>query len=554
MLKETISPLILNRLPEFLHDEYPKLISLLTEYFEWLEEDGNYTRVLLDFKHDLDVSNESDNYIDSILKDLGFDTTSGLKIKKSHLVYFLRDYYLSQGNTQSFKFLFKAFFDENVEVAYPRHKLAYASNASYGGHTSIFTTADSTYDPKILSIMENSDNWFSISVRGLQTNTISNIENAIRFEVNGKYYYQLRITTPNNYFDPSEAVEFKYGTLIFNESMVASGDVIINNGGSGYSVGDVILATASASKQIIPGQYMVSRISKGGVTDLIVSDGGSGYSVGDMIFVVGTNYGAGFSGEVTTVDGSGKITGAQILNPGWGFTSLPKLVVDGNGTGAYITALSSEIGSIKQVKAIHPLVYRTPSLCTVNVTSSGSGCDLHISPADTFPEAPDFLNKNNGMLGRNCVLTDSNLFQQFSYELQSNISHSAHAHISDKVHPVGYIRFNVLNIQSSEMFPIQEVEDITRFIIILSTINNMIIGAASLNEDDATSARRLTIVKNTYDPSVVRPDIMSINILDTHKFADSLDFVPADYNISVVDGLAKNSPMNQAFDATVTLI
>ena len=105
--KETILPQITSRMPEFLADEYPQFVDFMKSYFGWLEQDGNFTRLLLDFKHNKDVSNDSDVYIDQILNSLGFDTSRDIKIKKGQLVLFLRDYYLSRGSEESFKFLFK---------------------------------------------------------------------------------------------------------------------------------------------------------------------------------------------------------------------------------------------------------------------------------------------------------------------------------------------------------------------------------------------------------------------------------------------------------------
>ena len=90
MLKETILPLIINRLPEFLAEEYPLFVEFMKSYFGWLEKDENFIRVLLDFKSNTDVSSESSIYVDDILKSLGFDTTREIQIRKSQLILFLR--------------------------------------------------------------------------------------------------------------------------------------------------------------------------------------------------------------------------------------------------------------------------------------------------------------------------------------------------------------------------------------------------------------------------------------------------------------------------------
>lgn len=74
------------------------------------------------------------------------------------------------------------------------------------------------------------------------------------------------------------------------------------------------------------------------VSEVAITNPGSGYSVGDAISASGGS-GSGFAGEVSEVDGDGKITAVTITNPGSGYTSTPTLsVTSDGGTGATLTA------------------------------------------------------------------------------------------------------------------------------------------------------------------------------------------------------------------------
>lgn len=56
-----------------------------------------------------------------------------------------------------------------------------------------------------------------------------------------------------------------------------------------------------------------------------------------------------------------------------------------------------------------------------------------------------------GVLGENSVLIDSDQYQQFSYDLVTALSSGVHRQIVDELlHPVGYIRTDVLKVDKDE--------------------------------------------------------------------------------------------------------
>jgi hypothetical protein len=545
--KDFLSPIILDKIPEFIKDEYPLLVSLLKSYYEWLEEDNNFLRVLLDFKEGRDVSSNNEAYINDILNHLGFLIPKTIKIEKSQLIYLLRDFYLSQGSLDSFKFLFKLFFDTDVEIHYPRTKLAICSNTIMGSFTKIYTTASNSDQPKFIQIVNNKEIYFSTSIRGLQTNTITNIEDIIQFEVNNVKYLEISIIPVDNKYLTDEVVEFKYGDVIFSEQIVPIGKINIVNPGIGYSVGDMITAYTDQSSQVLQGRYLVSRIERGSIDALSIVNPGIGYSVGDMIFTEYVKRGAGFSAEVSEVDGSGSIQRVRILNKGWGYDKLPGIIISGTSTGdsGTITGRSSTIGRILQIDPVHPLVYKTPATASVLIKSDGTDAVITVSPIDTFTELKHNLYPINGVLGRNCILTDSNLFQQFSYEVVSSVSLNNHIDISNTIHPVGYTKFNILNITTKE-----SLDEIIAPDYQSSRIYNIFdSGDVQLSLYDWENLSFAYVFYNVD----IRQYSLSINILDDHKYSLALDYLPTEYKEPVIDSAINNRFMIEAFDAEIRI-
>lgn len=73
-----------------------------------------------------------------------------------------------------------------------------------------------------------------------------------------------------------------------------------------------------------------------GIGSVAITTAGTGYAVGAAVTATG-GAGSGFAGVVSSVNGSGGITGVTITNVGVGYTSAPTLAVAG-GTGGAVTA------------------------------------------------------------------------------------------------------------------------------------------------------------------------------------------------------------------------
>lgn len=100
----------------------------------------------------------------------------------------------------------------------------------------------------------------------------------------------------------------------------------IDNPGTGYAVGDVIPVNGDV----------------GGVASITIDNAGTGYSVSDPLVITGD--GSGATAEVATVDGSGEITGVTITNAGTGYTTA---TIDATGQGNGDAELSATLNPIE---------------------------------------------------------------------------------------------------------------------------------------------------------------------------------------------------------------
>lgn len=460
-LKDTIRAQVYNRIPQIVRSDFPAFAQFILDYYEWMEQDDNFYRVLIDMKKNMEPTNFVRPFVDSILKDAGFDIElegdqtilddeereKDLTRKKSNLLHILREFYLARGSKQSFDFIFNTVFKQKADIVYPRERMLVTSTANYGTIEKIFTAAASnlTIDGKrkLDRMLENSKTT-SGTVKGVLSGAIATIEKMTRILSDGLVFLEIEILEPNKEFFADESVEIKVGDDFIFEEIENIADFVITNGGYDYQVGDVITVSSAS----IVGAAYVRSTTKGPVESLVIDSAGVDYEVGDLILTEPQKDGSGFSAIVSEVDVGGEILAVKIISGGYGYKRIPKLVINSlNGSGADILAVSSQIGSIKAINHSAPYARLSAGYTAAVQSSSGSGADIDIELKTRFSKTS--WQDRLGFLGERCHLIDSNKYQQFSYEIVSPVDPQRYQTIvDDLLHPVGYIKSSVIEIQS----------------------------------------------------------------------------------------------------------
>lgn len=251
-MKNPISPIIIEKLPSFLKTDYRRFYTFISHYFRFLEEQGNPLDILSQFYENLEVNGETDIYIDKIIEELGFTTKKTITIPKKQLVHHLRDFYLSRGSENSFKFLFKILFNNDIVIDYPRKRLFVTSASTYSGRYFIFTTSE--HYEQISSYFSS----YNLTIQGVSSKEISYVENISPVFSYGKRYLKVQIDSDLKNFRPGEAVELIFEELNIKviENIVRVVDLTINDPGYGYRVNDKVNITGTE----IEGSARVSEI------------------------------------------------------------------------------------------------------------------------------------------------------------------------------------------------------------------------------------------------------------------------------------------------------
>jgi hypothetical protein len=450
-VKQTILPVIKGRFQSFVKDDYPNFAKFMGDYFGWLEQDENFLSILNDWRSNTEPSNNIEPYIDAILEDVGFDITQDISIPKSTLLHFMKDFYLARGSVQSFEFLFKVLFANKMRIEYPRERMLIPSYAAYGEKFYVYTSANNVGTREYLAIMQNVSE-LAGSLEGLSSKVIVSIEAITPILGNDATYLEIEILKSVGDFIVGENVRLTIGDNEIIEAVQNVASIVITNGGSGYQVNDQV----RISKAEITSNGFVSKVGAGGITNLTITNPGCSYSIGDLILgrkTVSTD-GSGFSAIVSEIGSSGEILAYELLNAGYGFTVLPDIIIkrlDGStptGCDAVIVPSSSQIGKILSINLIGANVDFANDAAATVTSETGAGAVLALAMESSFSRA-DWEN-DRGFLGENSTLIDSDKYQQYSYEIISSVSPSRYISIvDDMLHPVGYVRSAVIEIESS---------------------------------------------------------------------------------------------------------
>lgn len=447
-MKNTLYPLIERVIPRFIRTQFPNTKNLILDFFKWLETDNNFIRHLLDFQESQEINREIEPFIDYYLSELGWKYQSSLNIEKKKLILALKNFYLSKGSVDSYKFLFRVLYGVDCEISYPREQLFITSSAEYSQDSFCLITA-TTFDTAAYKALLSSKN-LSTRIIGKKSKQTAIINSFTQIINKGIHYLLLDIDDIRGEFIPHETVEIinDLDSISILESIIDSSYVDITNPGRYYAVDDIVSITNCDFNGLIK----VSQTTAGYIENITIVNGGLGYVVGESITTI-SETGTGFYAIVNAVTGNGTITEIKILNPGVGFKTKPTLKIHTSlGRLATLNAVGNEVGGIKDFKYI-TYYFKSTGSNTISVNSvSGENAVLAINSTKCKANKNFSFKDSRGFLGtRNCIIQDSYFFQHYSYAIESPISsHHYNAVVDDLLHPVGFVRYNKFTVNDRQ--------------------------------------------------------------------------------------------------------
>lgn len=137
--EKTISSLVDRQLPDFVKSDHPKFQLFLEKYYQWLErtgseenyEYGNTVYHIMNAEKYRDIDETIDPFFSFFKQEFlpYFPDKTALDIVK--ILKGAREFYSKKGSEESVKWLFRALFDTDVNVFYPKKQILIASDGKW---------------------------------------------------------------------------------------------------------------------------------------------------------------------------------------------------------------------------------------------------------------------------------------------------------------------------------------------------------------------------------------------------------------------------------------
>ena len=300
ILANTISSHVPSQFPGFIKDSYPNLVNFIKAYYKWLEDNtaGNAVYQLYNLLNYRMIDTTTDQFLKIFKNDYlpFFPNDIALDLKK--LLKVATQFYQTKGSQNSIEFLFRALYDLDAEVYYPKKNILRLSDGKWNLPQSVklnLTGQNVQFDIGLLQ------GRLGVGVESNTTCVIESVNLSIDPTIN-KEIVELFLSSVSSSFIPGELLKINCGVdnlgnpIVFEEKIIGSLSGIVvdpNNQGLKYvgtkfnpdgSIsypGDPvsIIGGLANANDIIEAVAYVGNVTVGSLQSIAVINGGYGYRI-----------------------------------------------------------------------------------------------------------------------------------------------------------------------------------------------------------------------------------------------------------------------------------
>jgi hypothetical protein len=275
------STIVGTQLPDFVRNDYPVFVTFLEKYYEWLETQQNVSSGIKELQLSKDIDEADEYYLDKLKDDLLPYFPQEIVSDKRLFLKLVTQFYKSSGTQDSIKFLFRALFNENIDIYYPKDDILIASDGKW-------------VLPLALRIDTNDLNIFNIKntlIVGQTSKATAIVENVIQSVDRqlGITYIELYVSNVKRLFDTGETLVANYIDPITNLNVTVNSRLIGSLSeikidprfrGAFYNVNDPVTIVGGLNPLAdspIGAIADVGQITSGGVENVFNTNGGFGF-------------------------------------------------------------------------------------------------------------------------------------------------------------------------------------------------------------------------------------------------------------------------------------
>lgn len=269
-----ISTQIESQFPEFIRQDGPNFVAFLKAYFEYMEKTGNAIDRSRGLHDTMDIDRTLDEFVEYFQREFMLNIPRSALVDKRLVAKHIRNFYRSRGSQDSYRFLFRILFDEEIDFYYPGEDILRASDGRWIQETVI----------RGVTNQGNALNLDGKQIQGLTSGATARVQEILQINASGLDLYQLVVENVIGRFQEDEIVTDGFGTSIRIFNNVGSiQNVRITQGGAFHQKGDSIRLTGLNGGSALG--TVTGTTDTSGVIFRIIN-GGSGYRVGNTIIQI----------------------------------------------------------------------------------------------------------------------------------------------------------------------------------------------------------------------------------------------------------------------------
>jgi len=311
-----LSPLVSDRLPDFVRGDYPTFVSFIKKYYEWAEQDEFPTERISSLLSFRDIDDSPEPFISYLQNEYLDSFPTSFVANKRLIIKNIKEYNKAKGTPDAFKFLFRVLYATEISILIPWNKVVVVSGAPWQLDTTLklATYFGAAWTNAVGSTITQATTGATAIIDGIRQRWENStwVTELYLHNIVGTFNQTDRVTTT---YIESAITKTVYGDPL---DYVLSG-LTINSGGTGYLTGDQLIFTSVCDGAGAKG-YASAVDEDGAITEVTLNEFGIRYLIEPTVTVQSS------AGTGVDIDA---VVGAIATYPGYYINGTGGLLSDG---------------------------------------------------------------------------------------------------------------------------------------------------------------------------------------------------------------------------------
>ena len=143
-----LSSQIESQFPGFIREEGPQFVAFLKAYYEYMEQSGKAGQAIRALQDNQDIDRTIDSFVEYFRREFMLNIPKDVLANKRLLAKHIKDFYRSRGSQESYRFLFRALYNTEVDFYYPGEDILRASDGRWVQETKLRVSSPLNTDPQ----------------------------------------------------------------------------------------------------------------------------------------------------------------------------------------------------------------------------------------------------------------------------------------------------------------------------------------------------------------------------------------------------------------------